>query len=90
MDFDYYFKKYDEEYGFNDSELCGFEIGFEAGQKSKQSEIDVLKQKLKKLEDHIFINYDYDRDDDQHSYWSGYNVAMGEIATIIKGNKNDN
>lgn len=56
---------------------------------SKQVEIDALKEKLKKLEDHIFINYDYDRDDDQHSYWSGYNVAMGEIATIIKRDKND-
>lgn len=31
MDFDSHFKKYDEEYGFNGSELCSFEIGYENG-----------------------------------------------------------
>lgn len=46
MDFDYYFKKYDEEYGFNDSELCGFEIGFEAGQQSKQEEVNKLQEEV--------------------------------------------
>lgn len=46
MDFDHYFKKYDEEYGFNDSELCGFEIGFEAGQNSKREEIENLKTEV--------------------------------------------
>lgn len=61
----------------------------EAGQQSKQAEIDALKEKLKKLEDHTFINYDHERDDDQHSYWSGYNVALGEIAAIIEENNND-
>lgn len=66
-----------------------FELAFEAGQQSKQAEIDALKEKLKKLEDHIFINYDDERDDDQHSYWSGYNVALGEIAAIIEENNND-
>lgn len=69
---------------------------YNAGQQSKQEEanklqeeIDALKEKLKKLEDHTFINYDYERDDDQHSYWSGYNVALGEIAAIIEENNND-
>lgn len=62
---------------------------FEAGQQSKQAEIDALKEKLKKLEDHTFINYDDERDDDQHSYWSGYNAALGEIAAIIEENNND-
>jgi len=47
MDFDYYFKKYDEEYGFNDSELCGFEIGFEAGQQSKQEQINKALELLR-------------------------------------------
>lgn len=49
MDFDYYFKKYDEECGFNDSELCGFEIGFEAGQNSKREEIENLKTEIDEL-----------------------------------------
>lgn len=49
MDFDYYFKKYDEEYGFNDSELCGFEIGFEAGQQSKQEEVNKLQEEIDRL-----------------------------------------
>lgn len=56
---------------------------------ARQAEIDALKEKLKKLEDHIFINYDDERDDDQHSYWSGYNAALGEIAAIIEENNND-
>ena len=47
MDFDYYFKKYDEEYGFNDSELCGFRIGFVAGQQSKQAQINKVLELLR-------------------------------------------
>lgn len=53
MDFDYYFKKYDEEYGFNDSELCGFEIGFEAGQQSKQEEVNKLQEEIYRLQKRI-------------------------------------
>lgn len=49
MNFDYYFKKYDEEYGFNDSELCGFEIGFEVGQQSKQEEVNKLQKEIDAL-----------------------------------------
>ena len=66
---------------------CGFTAKdfFEAGQKSKQAEIDVLKAKLEEVKNHAFINYDHERDDDHHSYWSGYNVAMCEFVDIIKG-----
>ena len=66
---------------------CGFTAKdfFEAGQQSKQAEIDVLKAKLEEVKNHAFINYDNERDDDHHSYWSGYNVAMCEFVDIIKG-----
>lgn len=49
MDFEHYFNLYDEEYGFNDSELNGFRIGFEAGQKSEQEEIDNIKAKVQEI-----------------------------------------
>ena len=60
-------------------------IHFEAGQQSKQVEIDALKSKIDAVKNHAFINYDDERDDDHHSYWSGYNVAMCEFVDIIKG-----
>lgn len=87
MDFEEWFKSH----RYSDVPLCygAAKDAFEAGQQRKQAEIDALKEKLKKLEDHTFINYDDERDDDQHSYWSGYNAALGEIAAIIKENNND-
>ena len=53
MGFDYYFKKYDEEYGFNDSELCCFRIGFGAGQQSKQEDVNKFREQLDKLQDEV-------------------------------------
>jgi flagellar biosynthesis/type III secretory pathway protein FliH len=85
MDFDYYFKKYDEEYGFNDSELCGFEIGFEAGQQSKQEEvnkrqaqldklqkeIDALREMVKKLIDNTVLSIDDELEDQANNLLRG-------------------
>ena len=51
----------------------------------QQKKIDALKAKLEEVKNHAFINYDHERDDDHHSYWSGYNVAMCEFVDIIKG-----
>lgn len=33
---------------------------------------------------HIEINFDEDREDDSHSYWSGYNQALRELKSIIE------
>ena len=86
---------------------------FEAGQQSKQAEIDELKmgnhnlsvmvaeaesyseywkyerdklqKRIDEISNHVEINYDENRDDDSHSYWSGYNQALRELFEIIKG-----
>ena len=85
---------------------------FEAGQQSKQDEIDELQKRVKELElinfdselhfdaakehidrlqklvdeirNHVEINYDENRDDDSHVYWSGYNQALRELFEILK------
>ena len=55
-----------------------------------QSKIDELQERIDEITNHVDINFDEDRDDDQHSYWSGYNQAMCELNDILKGNKDEN
>lgn len=56
----------------------------------QQAKIDELQARVDEIASHVDINFDEDRDDDQHSYWSGYNQAMRELNDILKGNKDEN
>ena len=63
-----------------------------AGQQSKQGEVDKLQTEIDNLQkrideiiNHVEISYDENRDDDSHSYWSGYNQALRELFEILKG-----
>ena len=60
---------------------------YEAGQQSKQAEVDELQKRIDEIENHVEINYDCERSDDNHSYWSGYNQAMRELFKILKGER---
>ena len=62
---------------------------YEAGQQSKQAEVDELQKLVDEIRNHVEINYDENRDDDSHSYWSGYNQALRELFEIIKGDSHD-
>ena len=104
--------KWDEDnYASENTELA--KDFFEAGQQSKQDEVDELKmgnhnlsvmvaevesyseywkyerdklqKRLDEINNHLEINYDENRDDDSHSYWSGYNQALRELFEILKG-----
>ena len=104
--------KWDEDnYASENTELA--KDFFEAGQQSKQAEVDELKmanhnlsvmtaeaesyseywkyerdklqKRLDEINNHLEINYDENRDDDSHSYWSGYNQALRELSEILKG-----
>ena len=66
-----------------------FKSFYEAGQQSKQAEIDNLKKRIDEIDNHLWVNYDCERDDDQHSYWSGYNQALREIFEMLKGVDNE-
>ena len=108
--------KWDEDnYASENTELA--KDFFEAGQQSKQDEVDELKmgnhnlsvmvaeaesyseywkyerdklqKRLDEINNHLEINYDENRDDDSHSYWSGYNQALRELFEILKGNTNE-
>ena len=57
---------------------------------SQQAKIDELQARIDEITNHVDINFDEGRDDDQHSYWSGYNQAMRELNDILKGNKDGN
>ena len=46
---------------------------------------DKLQKRLDEINNHLEINYDENRDDDSHSYWSGYNQALRELFEILKG-----
>ena len=48
-------------------------------------ERDKLQKRLDEINNHLEINYDENRDDDSHSYWSGYNQALRELFEILKG-----
>ena len=107
--------KWDEDnYASENTELA--KDFFEAGQQSRQAEIDELKmgnhnlsvmvaeaesyseywkyeldklqKRLDEINNHLEINYDENRDDDSHSYWSGYNQALRELSEILKGGVN--
>ena len=116
---------YDEESPFKgneNNEDCKWASKFmrqayEAGQQSRQAEIENLQKRIKELElinfdselhfdevkehidllqkrideidNHVGVNYDCERDDDQHSYWSGYNQALREIFEMLKGVDNE-
>ena len=108
--------KWDEDnYASENTELA--KDFFEAGQQSKQDEVDELKmgnhnlsvmvaeaesyseywkyerdklqKRLDEINNHLEINYDENRDDDSHSYWSGYNQALRELFEIIKGDSHE-
>ena len=51
-------------------------------------ERDKLQKRLDEINNHLEINYDENRDDDSHSYWSGYNQALRELSEILKGGVN--
>lgn len=57
--------------------------GWEA--KPEKAEIDELQKRIDEISNHVEINYDENRDDDSHSYWSGYNQALRELFEILKG-----
>ena len=52
-------------------------------------ERDKLQKRLDEINNHVEINYDENRDDVSHSYWSGYNQALRESSEILKGNTNE-
>lgn len=60
---------------------------YKVGQQSKQSEVDELRKSIDEINNHVEINYDENRDDDSHSYWSGYNQALRELFEILKGDQ---
>ena len=64
-------------------ELINFdsELHFDAA----KEHIDHLQKRLDEISNHLEINYDENRDDDSHSYWSGYNQALRELFEILKG-----
>ena len=116
-DFDGWFDTVNLNMEFWESPVRAARFGYEAGQQSRQEEIDVLQKRIKELElinfdselhfdaakehidllqkrideidNHVGVNYDCERDDDQHSYWSGYNQALKEIFEMLKGDDND-
>ena len=51
--------------------------------------IDLLQKRIDEIGNHVGVNYDCECDDDQHSYWSGYNQALREIFEMLKGGAND-
>lgn len=64
-------------------ELINFdsELHFDAA----KEHIDNLQKRIDEISNHVEINYDENRDDDSHSYWSGYNQALRELFEILKG-----
>ena len=45
---------------------------------------------LKEIKDCVEVNFDPEREDDQHSYWSGYNQAFRELKSIIETQEQSN
>ena len=62
---------------------------FKMGVQSKQDEIDSLQKLVDEIRNHLEINYAENRDDDSHSYWSGYNQALRELFEILKGDSHE-
>ena len=85
-EFEDYFSEYENKHNCSpEKREC-----FEAGAQSQQAKIDELQARIDEITNHVDINFDEGRDDDQHSYWSGYNQAMRELNDILKGNKDEN
>lgn len=84
--FDEFFEE-NFEYGLSSPAKNIIKFTFEAGQQSKQAEIDELRKRIDEINNHVEINYDENRDDDSHSYWSGYNQALRELFNILKGDQ---
>jgi polyhydroxyalkanoate synthesis regulator phasin len=63
-------------------ELINFdsELHFDAA----KEHIDRLQKLVDEIRNHVEINYDENRDDDSHVYWSGYNQALRELFEILK------
>ena len=100
-------------FNFRPEQYDLYKFLYEAGQQSKQAEINELKmtnhnlsvmvaeaesyseywkyerdnlqKRIDEISNHVEINYDENRDDDSHSYWSGYNQALRELFEILKG-----
>ena len=68
-------------------ELINFdsELHFDAA----KEHIDHLQKRVDEISNHVEINYDENRDDDSHSYWSGYNQALRELFEILKGDSHE-
>lgn len=82
------FEKWYHSVGYlGDDQNIRARISFEAGQQSKQAEVDELRKRIDEINNHVEINYDENRDDDSHSYWSGYNQALRELFEILKGDQ---
>lgn len=62
---------------------------YDLGAESRQAKVDELQKRIDEIENHVDVNYDDEREDDEHSYWSGYNQALRELNDILKGKEND-
>ena len=71
----------------NELELINFdsELHFDAA----KEHIDSLQKRIDEINNHLEINYDENRGDDIHSYWSGYNQALRELFEILKGDSHE-
>ena len=80
--------KWDEDnYASENTELA--KDFFEAGQQFRQDEVNHLQKRIDEISNHVEINYDENRDDDSHGYWSGYNQALRELSEILKGDSHE-
>ncbi len=69
----------DESVKFGDSQRFCFEKGFEAGQQSKQAEVDELQKRIDEVLDYVGTDFE--------DYYTG--VMTESIHEILKGNAND-
>ena len=53
------------------------------------SQVGELQNRIDEISNHVEINYDENRDDVSHSYWSGYNQALRELFEILKGDSHE-
>ena len=76
------------------AEVDGLQLKLSEDSRVLHNVIDIERKKCEKLQkrideikNHVEINYDCERSDDNHSYWSGYNQAMRELFEISKGER---
>ena len=82
-------KKY-EQYEIDELKMANHNLSAMTAEAESYSEYwkyeqDKLQKRLDEINNHLEINYDENRDDDSHSYWSGYNQALRELSEILKG-----